>query len=218
MSWVTVKVPCAPEPLACMRRSGITSRAKWASFSISQTSCNSAGPRGPAVWMLKLSVTGVPDAWDSGGRLESLLIGLLLRLDVEDVGGMIAVRAGRRLCDRCHRRRLARSGLAGLPAPGGSSDDAAKIAAAEVRILIRQHVGLDVAEGRLRFVLDTVVEGLDDVFLEMRRTRMCTDHRLALGIAVFGISQAKYVHFDARRQERDDRVHVLRDAGRRVQC
>jgi hypothetical protein len=49
VSCVTVKVPWAPEPLACMRRSGITSRAKWASFSISHTSYNSAGPRGPAV-------------------------------------------------------------------------------------------------------------------------------------------------------------------------
>src|SRR4030081_862770 len=75
MSWVTVKVPWAPDPLACMRRSGITSRAKCASFSISQTSCNSAGPRGPAVWMFKLSVTGVPDAWASGGRLDSSFIG-----------------------------------------------------------------------------------------------------------------------------------------------
>src|SRR3981081_1956365 len=56
-----------------MRRSGITSRAKWASFSISQTSCNNAGPRGPAVWMLRLSVTGVPDAWASGGRLDSFI-------------------------------------------------------------------------------------------------------------------------------------------------
>jgi hypothetical protein len=43
------------------------------------TSCNSAGPRGPAVWMLRLSVTGVPEAWASGGRLESLLIELLQR-------------------------------------------------------------------------------------------------------------------------------------------
>src|SRR4030088_3160117 len=78
MSWVTVKVPWAPEPLACMLRSGITSRAKWASFSSSQTSCNRAGPRGPAVWMLKLSVTGVPDAWARGGRLDWSFIDLLL--------------------------------------------------------------------------------------------------------------------------------------------
>src|ERR1700687_2318367 len=108
MSCVTVNVPWAPEPLACMRRSGITSRAKWASFSISQTSCNRAGPRGPAVWMLRLSVTGVPDAWASGGRLESL-IELLLRLDVERFGRMIAPGLDRRLGDRCHLRRLARS-------------------------------------------------------------------------------------------------------------
>src|ERR1700694_1055660 len=109
MSCVTVKVPWAPEPLACMRRSGITSRAKWASFSISQTSCNRAGPRGPAVWMLRLSVTGVPDAWDSGGRLESLLIELLLGLDVERFGRAIAPRLDGRLGDLCHLRRLARS-------------------------------------------------------------------------------------------------------------
>src|ERR1700704_5728008 len=86
MSCVTVKVPWAPEPLACMRRSGITSRWKWASFSSSQTSCNRAGPRGPAVWMFKLSVTGVPDAWASGGRLDWSFIELLLRLDIGRFG------------------------------------------------------------------------------------------------------------------------------------
>ena len=62
MSCVTVNVPKAPEPLACMRRSGITSRSKWASFSINQMSCSSAGPRGPAVWMFWLSTTGAPVA------------------------------------------------------------------------------------------------------------------------------------------------------------
>src|ERR1700680_5019228 len=62
MSWVTVKVPWAPQPLACMRRSGITSRSKCAIFSISQMSCSSAGPRGPAVMMLVLSATGAPVA------------------------------------------------------------------------------------------------------------------------------------------------------------
>src|SRR5215469_8622712 len=62
MSCVTVKLPWAPQPLACMRRSGITSRSKCASFSISQMSCSSAGPRGPAVMMLVLSATGAPVA------------------------------------------------------------------------------------------------------------------------------------------------------------
>src|SRR5579863_5507780 len=69
MSWVTVKVPWAPDPLACMRRSGITSRWKCASFSISQTSWSNAGPRGPAVKMFTLSVTGAPDACVRNGLL-----------------------------------------------------------------------------------------------------------------------------------------------------
>src|SRR3990172_5375903 len=62
MSWVTVKVPYAAEPLACMRRSGITSRSKWASFSRNHTSCSSSGPRGPAVITFWLSGTGAPAA------------------------------------------------------------------------------------------------------------------------------------------------------------
>ena len=55
MERVTVKVPQAPEPLACMRRSGMTSRLKWACFSSSQASWRATGPRGPAVmesWLL----------------------------------------------------------------------------------------------------------------------------------------------------------------------
>jgi hypothetical protein len=62
MSCVTVKVPWAPQPWACIRRSGITSRSKCASFSISQMPCSSAGPRGPAVMMFVLSATGAPAA------------------------------------------------------------------------------------------------------------------------------------------------------------
>src|SRR5664279_595788 len=62
MSCVTVKAPNAPEPLACMRRSGITSRSKWASFSRNQTSWSSIGPRGPAVIAFWLSGTGAPAA------------------------------------------------------------------------------------------------------------------------------------------------------------
>src|SRR5260370_2723927 len=105
----------------------------------------------------------------------------------------------------------------GLPSPRGGADHAAEIDAAEVRVLIREHVGVDVAEGRLRLVLVAIVEGLDDVFLETRSTRMYMHHRLALRVAVLGISYAKHIHFDAGRHQGYDRVHVLRDAGRRVQ-
>src|SRR6185437_15547158 len=60
MSLVTVNVPYAPEPFACIRRSGITSRSKCPSFSRNHTSCSSIGPRGPAVTTLLLSTTGAP--------------------------------------------------------------------------------------------------------------------------------------------------------------
>ena len=60
ISFVTVNVPNAPEPFACMRRSGITSRTKSANFSFSHKSCASSGPRGPAVKLFWLSATGAP--------------------------------------------------------------------------------------------------------------------------------------------------------------
>src|SRR5690625_1536379 len=66
MSLVTVNLPKAPEPLACIRRAGMTSRSKWASFSKNQTSCRSIGPRGPAVAALSLSATGAPAAVVTG--------------------------------------------------------------------------------------------------------------------------------------------------------
>ena len=58
---------------------------------------------------------------------------------------------------------------AGSASPGGPADDAAEVAAVEVWLLVRDHVGLDVAEGGIGLVLDAVIEGLDDVFLEVRR-------------------------------------------------
>src|SRR3546814_2827198 len=79
MSWVTVKVPKAPEPLACMRRSGMTSRTKLASFSLSHTSCDSSGPCGPAVRLFWLSGTGAPNwvvRWVGLGLSDGLLMAL----------------------------------------------------------------------------------------------------------------------------------------------
>ena len=60
MSFVTVNVPNAPEPLACIRRSGITSLSKCAICSKKYQSCISKGPLGPAVILFSLSDTGVP--------------------------------------------------------------------------------------------------------------------------------------------------------------
>jgi hypothetical protein len=68
--WLSVPVFAgvgyAPQPLACILRSGITSRSKCASFSISQMSWSKAGPRRPAVKMLVLSATGAPVALVNG--------------------------------------------------------------------------------------------------------------------------------------------------------
>src|ERR1700680_4721082 len=136
MSWVTVNVPWAPQPFACMRRSGITSRSKCAIFSISQMSCSSAGPRGPAVMMLVLSATGAPVAF-------------VKTFDVDMVNSRVVI-----CVDGCSA------------VPGGAADHAAEIAAREVRIFVGEHVGLDVAEGGMRLVPDAVVEGLGDFFLE----------------------------------------------------
>jgi hypothetical protein len=58
-----------------------------------------------------------------------------------------------------------------LTGPRRLPNDAAKITAVEMRILVRQHVGFDVAKGRIRPVLDPVVESIDNIFLEMRRPR-----------------------------------------------
>src|SRR6266850_5790229 len=170
MSCVTVKVPWAPQPLACMRRSGITSRSKCASFSISQISWSSAGPRRPAVMMLVLSATGAPVAF-----VNVLVLPFLLDM-ISPLLCWIRWRVAASACwlaDGSLSAVFSRTGLVGSSATGGSSNNAAEIDAGEVRILVREHVGVDVAEGRLRLVLVAVVEGLDDVFFETRATRMC---------------------------------------------
>src|SRR5271163_4400344 len=159
MSCVTVKVPYAPQPLACIRRSGITSRSKCASFSISQMSCNSAGPRGPAVMMLVLSATGEPLA--------------LVKGFVDAMANSPWVGS----------RRVRKRFSAG---PGRGADYLTKIYRPEGRILVGEHIGLDIAKGRLGLVVDGVIEGLDDLFLEAARARVCVDDGLAFSVGEFG--------------------------------
>ena len=83
MSWVTVKVPNAPDPLACIRRSGITSRSKLASFSRYHTSCSSIGPRLPAVRESWLLGTGAPKLVVSLSCASGMVVTLLLRQAVQ---------------------------------------------------------------------------------------------------------------------------------------
>src|ERR1700682_6308854 len=95
-------------------------------------------------------------------------------------------------------------------APSRSADHATEVAAPEARVLVRKNVGLHVAECRKRFALDAVVEGLDDVFLEIIAARMRLDHRVSLSIAILGVGQAEHIHLDASRDQSDNRMHVLR--------
>src|SRR5271156_4468127 len=90
--------------------------------------------------------------------------------------------------------------------PSRSPDHAAEIAALECRVLVRKHVGLDVAECRVRLALDAVVEGLDDVLFEAFAARIRLPPRFSLGIAVLGIGEPKYTHLDPRRNQRDHGV------------
>jgi hypothetical protein len=50
----------------------------------------------------------------------------------------------------------------------------------EVRILVSKDVGVDGAERRLRLVFNSIVEGLDDLFLEARGPRKGVDDGGAL--------------------------------------
>src|ERR1700732_1106966 len=103
-----------------------------------------------------------------------------------------------------YRCRLASSSYArGPPAPPGrSANHAAEIAAPESRVLVREHVGLDVAECRVGLVFDAVIERLDDVFLEMLGARMRVHDGFAFIVAVCGIAQPQHVHLDARGPQR----------------
>src|SRR5215472_2015261 len=155
MSCVTVKVPWAPQPFACIRRSGITSRSKCASFSSSQMSCKSAGPRRPAVMMLVLSATGAPAP-----------VVKRLVCDIKNPPWMDG-------------ERWANCSLSG---PGRGADHAAEILGPEGVILVGEHVGVDSAEGRVGLAMEAVIEGLDDLFLEAAGARVRADHRIALGL------------------------------------
>ena len=86
-----------------------------------------------------------------------------------------------------------------------------------MRVLVGEHVGLDVAEGSVRLVLDAVVERLDDVFLEVAAARIRPHHRLALCVGEVGVGDTQHVHLYARRHQRNNRVHVLWNARRGVQ-
>src|ERR1700756_4508777 len=99
-----------------------------------------------------------------------------------------------------------------LTLPLRAADDTAKVDALETRILIRQNIRLYIAKCRHRLVLDAVVKGLNDVFFEVLGARIRGNDCLAINIRKFRIGDSKYVHLDAVSQQRNHRMHVLRNS------
>src|SRR5271168_4432319 len=101
----------------------------------------------------------------------------------------------------------------GLPNPGGVADNAAEVAADERGVLVGEDVGLDVAEGGLGPLVDAVVEGLDDVFLELGGAGILGDDGVAELVGVLLVGDSEHVHLHATGEEGDDGVHELGNAG-----
>src|ERR1700692_3897030 len=207
MSCVTVKVPNAPEPFACMRRSGITSRSKWASFSRNHTSSSNAGPRGPAVRMFWLSTTGAPKT------VVSFFMRDPLSVQYGDGGHSVALR--RRIGAATAARIVSVTGVAVVPC--GTQDDLAEVQALVRRIAKLEHVGLDVAEGRLGLLDRSLRKGINDAVLERLLTRMRSHDLNPLFVAELVVGHPKHVHLDPGGDERDHRLQVFRHARRGVQ-
>src|ERR1700738_1575344 len=169
MSGVVVKVPCAPQPLACILRAGMTSRSKCASFSSSQMSWSRAGPRRPAVRIFVLSGTGAP-------------VALVKRSGFDTMNS------------RFQKFCIAKRDFLALPLR--TADDTAEVHALELCILVRQYVCLHIAECRLGLVLDAVVKGLDDVFFEALGARIRCDDRFAIGAGEFRVGDSENIHLD----------------------
>src|SRR3984893_16057608 len=101
-----------------------------------------------------------------------------------------------------------------LAGPGRGADYAAEILGPERGVLVGENVGVDSAEGRLGLVVEAVVEGLDDLFLEAAGSRVRANHGFALDVRELGKSDTEHVHLDAGGNERG--MHVRWDAGRGV--
>ena len=71
-----------------------------------------------------------------------------------------------------------------LAGPSRGADHAAEIFGPERGILVGEHVGLDIAKGRLGLAVDAVIEGLDDFFLEAAGARVDADDSFALSLRV----------------------------------
>jgi hypothetical protein len=98
-----------------------------------------------------------------------------------------------------------------------AEDDATEVSALELGVEEREDIVIYRAEGRFRLLAKAIVEGVNDLLLEVIAAGMGRDHRFALSIRHIEVAHAQDVHFDARRDEGDFGFLVLRNARRGVQ-
>ena len=101
--------------------------------------------------------------------------------------------------------------------PRRTKNQAAEIQAFVSRIFQREDIGFHIAKGRFRLLDRAMRERVDDPFLEIHFTRMHSDNLLAFGIGEIVVRKTEHIHLHARRDERDDRLLVLRNARRSMQ-
>src|SRR5258707_90211 len=78
--------------------------------------------------------------------------------------------------------------------PCGTEDDLAEVQALVRRIAKLEHVGLDVAEGRLGLLDRSFRKGIDDALSERLLTRMCSHDLNPLFVAELMVGHPKHVH------------------------
>jgi hypothetical protein len=88
----------------------------------------------------------------------------------------------------------------------------------EAAILICEYIRFYVSGNSLRFMLDAVVEGQQNVLFEMGCVRERLYDRDTVRVCGAAVVDSEYIHFDACRHEGHDRVHVRRDARSCVKC
>src|SRR5207302_551056 len=72
--------------------------------------------------------------------------------------------------------------------PGRIEYDAAEIGGLKVHVLEGQHVTVDSAERAVRAMLHPIIEGLDDIVLEVASPRVSRDYLFELGVSELLIS------------------------------
>src|SRR5260221_9108186 len=105
----------------------------------------------------------------------------------------------------------------GLFAPGRVKDDAAKVGPFEFRVEQGEHVVVHGSESGVRLVAEPIVEGVDDLLLEVIPARMCVDYRLPVRVGHVKVANPEDVHLYARCHQGYFRLLVLRDARRSVE-